>query len=217
MVLLLAVDRIGVRVADGVIASKVQNSQKLDQKPSVTIEGFPFLTQVIGNHYDSIRLSGHDVNVNADGTEVRLDSFKGRLTGVTTTNHFRGVTAERGTGTATLGYSELSRLLGATVGYGSNGRVTATRALSVGGQSVTGSVSAVVSVSGGDALTFTDVQVSLQGVAQSVPQSVTDQFSSIFSHKLSLSGLPFGLQITQVSASQAGIGVSAVASNIQLS
>lgn len=216
VLLLVVVDRVAVQVAAGVIASKVQKSQNLDQKPSVSIEGFPFLTQVIGNDYHSIRLSGHDVRVTADGTEVRLDSFKGQLTNVKTADHFHAVTAEKGTGTANLGYTELSRLVGSTVGYGTNGRVSATRTLTVDGQSLTGTVTAKVSVTDGDALSFADVQVSVQGVSQTVPQSVTDQFTNIFARRLSLSGLPFGLKITQVTATSTGVGVSATATNITL-
>jgi hypothetical protein len=216
VVLLIAADRIGVAVADRVVASKIQQSQHLTSTPSVSIEGIPFLTQAIANDYHSIRLSGRDVTVGAGGDQVRLDSFRGRLTGVKTFDHFHGVTAERGTGTAVLGYAELSRLLGVPLSYGTGGRVQATRSVDVLGKTVTGTVSAVVTVPGGDQLAFSDVRVAVEDVGVGIPSLVTSQLSSIFARKLSLGGLPFGLQVTQLTVSRSGIEVSAVAANIRL-
>jgi DUF2993 family protein len=44
--LLVAADRVGAVVASHEIASQVQTAYNLPSKPSVTVRGFPFLTQV---------------------------------------------------------------------------------------------------------------------------------------------------------------------------
>ncbi|HEX2903996.1 MAG TPA: DUF2993 domain-containing protein [Jatrophihabitans sp.] len=215
--LLATADRVGAAVADRVIAAKIQSSQHLSRQPNVTIEGFPFLTQVLRNHYQAIKASGSDITVGAAGQPVTVASFQARLTGVSTFDNFHGVTADTATGTATIGFDQLAKVLGVPLSYAPGGRVQATRTVTVLGQQVTGTVSAVVTVPGGDQLAFSDVRVAVQGVGVSVPSSVTDELSSVFARKLSLAGLPFGLRITTLTTSPAGVRVSAVADHIRLS
>jgi hypothetical protein len=43
-ILFTAADRISVAVAQSQAASRIQSSKGLNKKPSVSIEGFPFLT-----------------------------------------------------------------------------------------------------------------------------------------------------------------------------
>lgn len=216
VVLVIAADRISLLVAERVIASKVQTSQHLSRQPSVTIEGFPFLTQVIGNDYHAIRASGSDITLGASGQRVTVSSFSARLSGVSTFDQFHGVTAKTVTGSATLGYDQLSKVLNVPLAYATGGRIQATRSVEVLGKTVTATVSAVVTVPGGDELAFSDVRVAVQDVGVEVPSLVTNQLSSIFQRKLSLAGLPFGLRITQLTAASSGVQIDAVASNVRL-
>ena len=54
--LLVAVDRISVALAESAVATTLQNSQHLPSKPSVDIDGFPFLTQLASGNYSKIEL-----------------------------------------------------------------------------------------------------------------------------------------------------------------
>jgi hypothetical protein len=216
ILLVIAADRIGALVAEREVAAKVQSSQNLDHRPSVQIEGFPFLTQVISNHYQAIKLDADHLTVGPSDKRVTLDSLDARLTGVRATNHFSGVTAEHVVATAKVGYPELSRLLGAPISYQSGGRLQAHRSVTVLGQTVTGTVSAVVTVPGGDQLGFSDVRVGVADTSVSLPQSAVDELTSIFSQQLSLSGLPFGLKIRQLDPSSSGIRVTATAEDVDL-
>ena len=63
MLLLVAADRIGRVVAENKVAAKVQSSQHLANRPAVHIEGFPFLTQVIANHYRAVKLDSDHLTV----------------------------------------------------------------------------------------------------------------------------------------------------------
>lgn len=215
VVLLVAADRVAEAVAGRVAAAKVQQSQHLSHKPKVTFEGFPFLTQVIGNHYQAIQASGTDITVGDSAQQVTLTSFRSRLSGVRTIDNFHGVTADQVTGTANLGYDQLSAVLGVPLSYAAGGRLQTSRSVDVLGRTVTGMFSAVVTVPGGDQLAFSDVRVAVQDVGIGVPSAVTSQLSSIFSRKLSLTGLPFGLRITELTASKAGVEVSAVAAGVR--
>jgi hypothetical protein len=79
---LLGLDFGARAVAEGVMASKIQQ-QGLPSKPSVTIGGFPFLTQVANRDFSHVTISATDVpagqvtitTVNAAATGVRLNSY----------------------------------------------------------------------------------------------------------------------------------------------
>jgi hypothetical protein len=216
VLLLVAADRIGVLVAERVVASKVQSSQGLTSRPSVHIEGFPFLTQVIANRYQAVRLDANDLTVGDRTKRVTLDLLDARLTGVRATNHFSGVTAQQVTATAKISFPELSRLLGVPISYQAGGRVQASKSVTVLGQTITGTVSARVSVPGGDTLGFSDVRVGIADTAIQLPQSAVNELSAVFSQQLSLTGLPFRLRVQRFDTSSQGISVTASASDVTL-
>jgi hypothetical protein len=216
-VLVVAADRIGLVVAERQIASRVQSSQELSQQPSVDIEGFPFLTQVVANHYPAVRLKAQDMTVGSRERRVKLADLDARLRDLRTVDRFSAATAETASGTALLTYQELSRALGVELGYAGGGRVQASSSVEVLGQTVTGTASAEVGVMGGDELTFSSIRVGVRQAGIAVPEQLTEQLSSIFANKLSLRGLPFHLQIQQLVATDEGVRISATARGLTLS
>jgi hypothetical protein len=217
VLLIVAADRIGLLVAERQIASSVQSSQHLSRRPSVKIEGFPFLTQVLANRYPSVRLAADDFTVGNSDRTVRLAALNARLQDVRTIDNFSGATARNASGTAMLTYQELSRAVGVRLGYAGGGRVQASSSVEVLGQTITGTASAEVSITGGDELTFSAVRVGLPQGGIAVPDQLTNQFSSLFANKLSLRGLPFHLRIQQLLATDQGVRISAEASDLTLS
>ena len=208
-VLAVAADRIGLLVAERQIASKVQSSQNLSNRPSVDIEGFPFLTQVLANHYPAVRLQAQDMAVGNSDRRVRLADLDARLRDLKTIDRFSAATAETASGTALLTYQELSRALGVDLGYAGGGRVQASSSVEALGQRVTGTASAEVGVLGGDKLTFSSIRVGAPQADIAVPEQLTARFSSIFAKKLSLRGLPFHLRIQSLVATADGVRISA--------
>src|SRR5215475_6334214 len=79
---LLGLDFGARAVADSVMASKIQQ-QGLPRKPSVSIGGFPFLTQVASKNFSHVTISAADVpagpvtvsTINATATGIRLSSY----------------------------------------------------------------------------------------------------------------------------------------------
>jgi hypothetical protein len=216
VLLLVAADRIGLVVAERTVASKVQSSQDLSSRPAVHIEGFPFLTQVIENRYRTVKLDSNHLTVGAQDKRVALESLDARLTGVRATNHYSGVTAEQVTATARIDYPQLSQLLGIPLGYQPGGRVQTQKSVTVLGQTITGTVSAVVTVPGGDELGFSDVRVGVANSGVQLPQAVVNELTAVFSQQLSLAGMPFRLRVRQLAATSSGVVVTAVASNVAL-
>jgi len=81
VILLVAADFVAKAVAQNVAASQIQK-QGFPKKPSVKIEGFPFLTQVASRDLHQVRLSASDVPegpveitaVNAVANNIHLNS-----------------------------------------------------------------------------------------------------------------------------------------------
>ncbi|MGI8667876.1 MAG: LmeA family phospholipid-binding protein [Jatrophihabitans sp.] len=221
-VLLVVLDRVALVVAEHRIAAKVQSSQQLDTRPSVSIEGFPFLTQVAAGHFHAATLSAADLVVGDSGRTVRLSTLHARVSGIRTSRNFSSATADQVNGTVTLSYPELSRAVGVNLAYDGgtvdgNGRVKAIKSVSVLGKTVSGAVSAEVRVVGGNQLVFSAIQVGLPQAGVLVPQAITDELSAVFKNQLSLKGLPFGLQIQRLIAGPDGVQVSATAQHVTLS
>ncbi|MFE0426382.1 DUF2993 domain-containing protein, partial [Streptomyces sp. NPDC058953] len=55
--LFVAADRVAVNYAESKVADKVRSSQGLSRTPDVSINGFPFLTQVAGKQLDDVDVS----------------------------------------------------------------------------------------------------------------------------------------------------------------
>jgi hypothetical protein len=103
--LLVAVDRFAAAYAENRIAGEIQK-QGFGARPDVTIDGFPFLTQVLGRHFPHAHMTARNVRegpvtisrIDGDVRDVRVDSSfrKGSLGSVD--------------GTATIGFGELSKV-----------------------------------------------------------------------------------------------------------
>ena len=59
--LLALADRLGAFAAERVVAMRMQSDQSLAVRPDVTIDGFPFLTQMFRGHYDHVDVSVRDL------------------------------------------------------------------------------------------------------------------------------------------------------------
>src|SRR5581483_2575232 len=162
-ILFTAADRISVAVAQSQAASRIQSSKGLNKKRSVSIEGFPFLTQLLSRDLDEVKLSADGLTVGggSGGNQVTLQSFHADLHGVRLQNGFSSATVSSATGTAVISYADLSTALPnhLTASYGGNGRVRLTGTEDVSGLSFQGTAAAKVSVTSGDSIGLSDVSV----------------------------------------------------------
>ncbi|MEP7019065.1 MAG: DUF2993 domain-containing protein [Pseudonocardiales bacterium] len=211
--LLVAADFIAKFVAERAAGKTIQVAQGLEHAPSVSVSGFPFLTQLIAGHFGQVTLVASDLIVGAQGRTVRIARVQAVLHGVDVARDLSSVRADTADATATLAYPDLSATLGVTLRYGGPsqdgvGRVTARKSLTVAGQQVSGSVSAEVKIDGG-ALRFVSPTLSIDGAGSAtVPQPVIDSFSSLFGDPLALSHLPFGLTVRSVTADRQGVHIT---------
>ena len=197
-VLAVGVDRLADRVAEGIVARGVQDSQNLTTSPDVDITGFPFLTQFARRSYDRVTLRAASTTAGPRGTRVRLRDVAITFRGVRTSQDLSRFTAARGRATATLPYAELGRLVDLTVTYAGNGRVRAGKELEVAGQRVTPSVTISPQLLDG-ALSLTSSALG------DLPAPVAQALQSALGTKVQLTDLPFDVRVTSLAARPGGI------------
>lgn len=120
--LFVGADRIAVGVVESSIASRVQSSQGLATKPSVAIDGFPFLTQLAHMRLDKATLDMRDVVRNG----VHVTDLQAVATGITLSNGFKSAVAHQVVATAFVSWTDLQAAaadqgFAVTVGEGGDG------------------------------------------------------------------------------------------------
>jgi hypothetical protein len=202
IVVLVVLDFAARIAAENVMASKIEQ-QGLQHKPSVTIDGFPFLTQVAARNFDQVNLTAADqtdgpvtiTSINATARNIKLNSYA-----------FSSGTIGSLSGTAVISFSSLGNTLTQQVGpLGSvlNGagldltaagpdEVKATLNLLVTSGSATWRVTR---------LSGNRLNVRLVG-SSSLPSSLLGSIQNI---TLQIPKLPLGLTIDSVQVTAAGI------------
>jgi LmeA-like phospholipid-binding len=219
LALLIAADRIALVVAERAAATTIQSSQHLERTPSVSVAGFPFLTQLVAGRFGKVTLAASDVTVGQQGRTVRISTMTANLHGVDVARDLSSVRADTGTATAAVSYADLSATLGVPLTYGGPsqdgaGRVTARTSVTVAGQQVSGSATAEVTIENGG-LRFLSPQLTVDGAGSvPVPQPVADALSSVFGDPIALTRLPFGLTVRAVAADKQGVRIALTGSNL---
>jgi hypothetical protein len=204
LVVILAIAGIGDQVAKAYaqnrIAQQVQQSG-LSAKPSVNIEGWPFLTQVLGHDLKTVDISAN--NVTANGSKVAFN-FTAKATGVHLNSSFNGATVDQINGQALLPFSSVAGLLpvsGATVSADPADGPNAVKA----DLGIAGSVTGTVKQSGTNQIVI--ALSSASGVASILGSSSGNALT------IDIPKLPAGLVVRSVSVTSKGIVATASASN----
>ncbi|HEY7147021.1 MAG TPA: DUF2993 domain-containing protein [Streptosporangiaceae bacterium] len=197
---LVALDFGARAFAESKVASEIQD-QGFPKKPDVSINGFPFLTQVASRDMKSIDISSTDVPVGP----VTIHLINAKLDGVHINSSFNGATVDTLTGTAQITFGDLSNSLENEVGpLGSLGgagltlkpagpdEVKASLDLLV----TSGSATWKVAKLGGDKINIRLVS------SNGLPSELLDSVKNI---TVPLTGLPLHLKIESVSVTPAGI------------
>ena len=205
IVVLVGGDRVACALAENDMANQIQQ-QGFPAKPHVTIEGFPFLTQVAARDLNDVQISASNVT---EGPLV-IQSLNATARGVHINSSFNGATVDSINGSALITFAALARAGGIPQGItlsadGSN-QVKASINLSV----ISASVVAQVTKSGANSFNVRVVS------AGDVPTSVLGNLAD-FTITVPKSALPAGLSVQSVSVTQQGILVTAVGHNTTLS
>ncbi|MFJ6565064.1 DUF2993 domain-containing protein [Streptomyces sp. NPDC091412] len=108
-VLFAVVDRVAVHFAEGQAADRLRTTENLSSTPDVSIEGFPFLTQMAGGELDDVRvgIKDYEAATGNGGQKIRIADIEADMRGVKFSGDHSSATAATATGTATIAYGEL--------------------------------------------------------------------------------------------------------------
>lgn len=215
--LLLVADRAGAAVASRAVASQVQSSAGLPAEPDVAIAGFPFLTQALAGRYERVEVEA----VGVPAGELTLSRLDATLTGVRVplsevlSGSLAGVPVERVQARALVGYDELVRLSGerrlSLVPSGDRLRVTGS--VEVLGQTLSATAVSRVEVVEGDLRVIAE---SYEIGDAAADELVTRALGDRFDLRIPVSGLPYGLRLTDVQIDPEGLVVRATATDVVL-
>jgi hypothetical protein len=212
--LLVGADRIALVVAEDQLAGHIQSSQHLSQKPDVSIDGFPFLTQVIARDFPHATVDIHGLDANG----LTISDLHADLRGVHVDSGFNAATVDNLTATAELSYADIGKALSSqldvsgvqvgTVQVSDAGPNQITAAYDLLGATISATID--VSLAGANTLEFRSVSfhTPLSGIGVS-PQN--------FDVKYSLGSLPFGINLTALDFTQSGVDVTATGTDVNLS
>lgn len=198
--LLVAADRVLAGVAEGKIAQRVASAYHLRSQPQVTIQGFPFLTQVAAGDYRQVDLSARDVAVGG----VTLPWLRARFSGVhASVSQILGhgahtVEADRAAGVALVPYSAVRQRLPKDVTVRPEGN-DLTVSGTFGGVPVTAATVAVAAARDGIAVRLTKLAgASVPGLSFVIPLGPLPLHLAIRSVRVTPQGLRVGLAASHV-------------------
>ncbi len=229
--LFVVADRVAAYAAARTIASQAKKELAAREittpsDPTVTVGGFPFLTQVARGHYQSITI--HVDHPSSQG--VTFDALDVVASGVNAStsaviNRTGTITADNITGTTSLGWSGVNKLLN-TSGFGGagasasalpDGQVQVRVPVSFAGVSTTILATGTLTVGKGVAHLKINQVSSEGGTLPSVISGLIGSIKQSLSVDIKIPALPYGLVVKDVKASQQGLAVTATAANVALS
>ncbi|GHH87923.1 hypothetical protein GCM10018793_65600 [Streptomyces sulfonofaciens] len=231
--LFVAADRVAVGFAEGKAADELRSNENLSEKPEVSIEGFPFLTQVVGGQLDDVEIKIKEYEASAGGATgggagtLRIQDLDARMQGVRFSNGYTSATADSATGTAHVSYAELLRAAqvepvevapGATakvirLSDGGNGKMKVTVEATVLGRKLPDPITVTSSmrVEGDVVKVHADNLPSFGGVP--TPESTVRQITDF---QQSITGLPAGIKIDKVEPAPDGVHITVAGSHVSL-
>lgn len=217
LALLVGADRLSLALTQRAVAAQLQSSGSLSSRPSVSVRGFPFLTQALSGRYDDVELSASEVTAGGG----RLSRLEASLRGVhvplsdALSGSVSTVPVDRLRATVLMSYADITAQL-------------RDRRLSVSASGsflrVTGSVSALgrtVSASALSSVTLSGTSVIVTAQRFEVAGKAADRvLSRALGNRLDfvvrIGKLPYGLRLTDVRVAGNGIVADAAADSAVL-
>jgi hypothetical protein len=226
-VLLIVADRVGANVAERRIAEEVQQEltsrEVRSSAPEVTVGGFPFLTQVLDENYESISILLRDVTTAPEQEGVRLPRLDVEARDVNAPlealrSGQGDIVASTVDGTATIGYASVARLIDQPNLRLSErgGKLLASLPIELFGQRFTLTGEAQIeAVEGKIRLRFERLEAEGLPTAPGVEEAVSG-YARQMSIDVPLPPLPFALELREVTPLPEGLAVAATARNVPL-
>ncbi|GAA3712301.1 hypothetical protein GCM10022204_34000 [Microlunatus aurantiacus] len=213
LAVLIAGDRVANAVAENTLATQLQSELSTPTKPEVTIGGFPFVTQVLGGSFSSVRVTATDATVQGETAAVAVSHLDATLTDITTADRFQTIVAGRGDATALVDWGGVSSLAGQQVSYVADDRMRIDFSVPIGRLSIDGFLTGRPQLDvDAQTITVADPQVSVASV--DVPQAVVDAVSRIVLRPFPIENLPYDISVTGLTVQPDGVLLSGTGEDI---
>jgi hypothetical protein len=225
---LVVLDRFAVSYAERRISdevtTQVADQQATSEKPDVTIEGVPFLTQVADGKYQEIKIQLADFSGPAgNGKTIKIPLLDVRATNVVapldTIRSGRGeITASSVTGSGTIDYAQLTTLIGQRdlKIAEKDGKLVGSAPVQALGQTFNASFTATLTVRNGVLqVRFTDVTAA---ELPNIPlvRAAINTYAKRLGVDLKVPKLPLKLALQKVEARPDGLHITAGANDVSL-
>lgn len=217
LIVVLVADRVGEAVAANAAQRYLAQQTVFGQPPSVTIDGFPFLTQVAEGRYDHVAVTGPQVTLDGvDGSNLRVQLHGVHLPlSAVFGGTVHSLPVDSVTGSVSFTYAELASLtqIDGLALSEQGGQLHVSADLAIPGLNVTAAVSGVGSVAVvAGTLRLSVTQLSAAGVT--VPSSTLSALAATLAVAIPIPALPYGLQISAVTPGPSGVQVDAAAAHV---
>jgi hypothetical protein len=207
IVVLVVGDRAAAAFTEDQMASQVQSSLELSGKPHVTIEGFPFLTQLAARNFRTVNINASNETAGTGG-QLEIASLTATLHGM----HIHGMnsaTIDQFNASALVTFTALAKAggipQGITLSADGPNRIKAN--VDIGGFLSDTAVAQVTQAGPGK------INVKIID-AGGIP---TDLLGSLANFTVSIPKLPAGVSIKRISITQQGLRITATGTNTTLS
>lgn len=225
--LFVVVDRVAVRFAEDQAADRLRTTENLASTPEVSINGFPFLTQVVSGELEDIEIGigSYEATTGKDEQKIRIDDLAANMKGVRFSGDYRSATASEATGTALIAYDELLKaaksestqlapgVTAQVVGLsdGGNGKIKVDVVGTVLGNKVPSTVLSTVTVEDNK------VRVRAEGLPEfGGAQLAENRIRSVTDFQQTIDRLPGGIQLDSVRVVKEGLEITVKGSNVRL-
>ncbi len=200
--LLVALDFAGRAVAQNKVASEIQQ-QGFPKKPSVSIKGFPFLTQVISRNFKDIQISSSNIK---EGP-LLIQSIDATMSGVHVNSSYQGGTVDHLNGTMTVTFPALANAMASQAGALGSLVSSGLTLSDAGNNEVKTSLNLLGGLASGTAVWrvtrsgHNDIHIQLvssSGIGSSLLSGISDI-------TVSLPALPLGMTIQSISVTPTGL------------
>jgi hypothetical protein len=201
IVVLVGLDFGARAIAENVMASQIKD-QGFPKKPSVSIEGFPFLTQVISRDFSDVNISSSDIT---EGP-LEIASVNATMSGVHVSTSFKSGTIDHLSGTIDVTFAALANAMTSQAGGLASALGGAGLTLSQAGPDEVKATLDLVITSGTAVWRITRTgphEISVQLVSSTGLTS--SLLGSIGNINIPLPSLPVGLSIQSISVTPNGL------------
>lgn len=214
IVLFVVADRGAVLYAQNQVAQQFKEQGGFEGTPSVSIKGFPFLTQVIAHNIHEITITSDKIKAGP----VTITNLDANITDVKLNGGFTAGTIGHLDGKALIPFSGLTSALGGALGGGGLGDLASGVTIKSAGHNTIKASFDLLIVSGSATLKVTrepgnKIHIQLLS-SQGLPSQITDQLKDL---TVPIPALPLGMQIQRIQVNGAGISIHVIGNNVKFS